>query len=84
MRKLLLVLAILMLTGCTMASKWTQAQVDCSADPGCLATAQSYAKMTQTVAQPWGPIAVGVAGSAVTYIALGFLGFKMKKEHNKK
>ena len=80
MRKLLLVLSFaIMLTGCAAISKWTQAQVDCAADPQCLEQAKKYAAAGQAVASPWGPIAGGAAASVITFIALGVLGLKKKK-----
>lgn len=82
MRKSLLVLSILFLTGCTAVSSWTKAQADCATDPSCLAETKKYAQIGQAVASPWGPVATGAAGSVITFVALGILGLKKKKKEN--
>jgi len=67
------------LAGCAQVSKWTQAQADCASDASCLAETKKYAEIGKAVASPWGPVATGAAGSVITYIALGILGRKRKK-----
>jgi hypothetical protein len=79
--KLILLLAlVLSITGCAAMSAWTQAQADCASDPKCLEQTKSYAKVGEAVASGFGPVASGAAGAVITFIALGVLGLKKKKE----
>ena len=80
MKRLLLVLALLSFTGCAAMSAWTQAQADCASDPKCLEQTKSYAKVGEAVASGFGPVASGAAGAVITFIALGVLGLRKKKE----
>jgi hypothetical protein len=41
---------------------------------------KSYAKVVEAVASGFGPVASGAAGAVITFIALGVLGLRKKKE----
>ena len=77
---LFLLVVISSCTGCAAMSAWTQAQADCASDPKCLEQTKSYAKVGEAVASGFGPVASGAAGAVITFIALGVLGLKKKKE----
>lgn len=77
--KKLLIIGLLLLTGCSQLSTWTKAQAECASDPACMADTKKYAEIGKAVASPWGPVATGAAGSVITFIALGVLGLKRKK-----
>lgn len=82
MKKILAISCVILATslaGCAQLSTWTKAQADCASDPACLSETKKYAEIGKAVASPWGPVATGAAGSVITFIALGVLGLKRKK-----
>jgi len=68
------------LTGCSATGSWLDAQAKCASDPTCMEQTKSYAKIGEAVVSPFGPIASAGAGAVITFLALGFLGFRKKKE----
>lgn len=83
MKKILAISCVFLATslaGCAQLSTWTKAQVDCASDQSCMADTKKWAEFGKAVASPWGPVATGAAGSVITFIALGVLGLKRKKE----
>ncbi len=82
--KFILLFLIFASIGCAAVSKWTDAQSICASDPACLEKTKGYAKIGEAVASPFGPIAAGGAGAVITYIALGVLGLRKKKDDEKK
>lgn len=78
--KYLIIAGLFILTGCTAMTNWTDAQAVCASDPKCLEQTKSYAKIGETVASGFGPIAGAGAGAVIAYLALGILGLKKKKQ----
>lgn len=76
----ILIIALLLFSGCTAVGKWTDAQKLCASDPACLADAKGYAKIGEAVASGFGPVAAGGTGAGIMFIALGILGLRKKKE----
>ena len=81
MKRLFLSLSLVfLLTGCAAVSKWTDAQKACAADPACLADVKGYAKIGETVASPFGPLASAGASAVIIFGGLGILGLRKKKK----
>lgn len=75
-----ILVALLLFSGCAATSAWVDAQRLCASDPECLAEAKGYAKVGEAVASGFGPVAGDGAGAVITFLALGVLGMKKKKK----
>lgn len=80
MRKIGLLIILLLLCGCSAMSAWVDAQALCAKDSACLEQTKGYAKIGEAVASGFGPVASAGAGATITFLALGILGLKKKKE----
>lgn len=82
MKKTIMICVVigLMFIGCSSMAKWMDAQALCANDSQCLADTKGYAKIGEAVASPFGPIAGAGATAVITFMALGILGLRKKKE----
>lgn len=83
MKKTLLLIALLGLSGCAAVSNMAAIQARCAGDEDCLANTKKLALVGQTIASPWGAVAVNATGSVLTFAGLIFFGMKLNKKEQK-
>lgn len=78
MKKYYLLIPIFMIIGCASIGKWFDAQMSCASDSECLDKVKSASNVGQAVSAPFGTLISALAGSVVTFGALGIYGLKKK------
>lgn len=76
MKRIMLLIALLMLTSCAWVNKQVDYQKACMADATCLADAKKDAELAKTIVGTAYPIAGAPVGAAVLALALWIRGKK--------